>query len=122
MEVFFLGSTTPEKSCEGLQRSPTILPNDQNKGGANKVIIVMQNHIKYATLDNHEYFFLVHICRFYAVLKDEWLYLYKKPSDTCTVDAYDMPSFVVSANVGSDSLRNFKNQKLSISLEHKVNI
>ena len=59
--------------------------------------------------------------RFYAVLKDEWLYLYKKPSDTCTVDAYDMPSYVVSANVGSDSLRNFtKNQKLSISLEHKV--
>ncbi|XP_072035960.1 LOW QUALITY PROTEIN: uncharacterized protein [Amphiura filiformis] len=60
------------------------------------------------------------IKRCYAVLKDEWLYLYKKPADTCTLDAYDMPSYVVSANVGSDSIRNFKHQKLSISLEHKV--
>ena len=59
--------------------------------------------------------------RCYAVLKDDWLYIYKKPADTCTTDAYDMTSYVVSANVASiGTLRNFKNQKLSISLEHKV--
>ena len=35
--------------------------------------------------------------RCYAVLKDDWLYIYKKPADTCTTDASGMTMYHMSA-------------------------